>query len=88
MLQNNGATYKELESAAEAKFGKVFCTLHKGVFLQLYQDMVRFNDLDDNEESSDMFSGEDGSEFSGSDFNSTMDSSGSRLDDIMNDDFL
>ena len=37
---------------------------------------------------SDMFSGEDGSEFSGSDFNSTMDSSGSRLDDIMNDDFL
>ena len=91
MLQNTGATYKELESAAEAKFGKVFLTLHTGVFLQLYQDMVKFNDLDDTEDS-DMISGEDGSEFSGSDFNSTMDSNGSRfvddVDDIMNDDFL
>ena len=53
--------------------------------------MVKFNDLDDTEDS-DMISGEDGSEFSGSDFHSTMDSSGSRfvddVDDIMNDDFL
>ena len=90
LQQNNGGTYKELASAAEAKFGKVFLTLHKGVFLQLYQDMVKFNnnDLDDDDEnvSEDILE----SDFSGSDFgNSTMDSSGSRLvDDIMIDDFL
>lgn len=89
LQQNNGGTYKELVSAAEAKFGKVFLTLHKGVFLQLYQDMVKFNnnDLDDDDDDENVSLESD---FSGSDFgNSTMDSSGSRLvDDIMNDDFL
>ena len=42
---------------------------------------VKVQRLDDAEDS-DMISGEDGSEFSGSDFNSTMDSSGSRFVDM------
>jgi len=100
--ENSGTTYKELVSAAENKFGKVFLTLHKGVFLQLYQDLHKFNDLGEDG------SGEEGDEFSGSEFGSELGSASedfsttrasvslesienrrkSTIEDIMNDDFL